>query len=414
MTGVRNLCHENTLQTAAAPHHPPDDRFIPVAADDVLRALCDDVERFGACTAELPAVAEALRGVVDQEAAAFERDLSALYSPFNADRDTLLTADDAARRTADGYGDLYERLDYTLRKANFEPLDSVQVDSAVRLANSYGLRVRLRPDRVEHLSLWVRGRTVADRWVRTWRRPIRCERRVVPVYRRLAVAARLRDEPYVALKLFKDIPVADIEALLPHAEVTMSWFDQLKVWGGGAGALGSTATKLFTTAATLVAFSKLLWVVTLGLAAMAVRTALGYRRARINRDWQRTRHLYYQNLSNNAGVLHSVIDMIAQEELKEALLAYTFCLAEQTPPRDAGELRRRIESWMYQRFGVRFDFDVQDGIETLTRLELWSDAAALRVIPPALLCRKLEEHWRARRSLGYHGERIVAHLSKPA
>ena len=389
--------------TAGIEVHQPDDRFVPIQPGELVAALSRDAARFGTCAAELRPLAELLQSVLAQEAAAFERTLLELYSPFNPDRDTLALTDLSAARTPQNYSELAGRLERLFDKANFERLSEVQIAAAIRAANTHGLKVRLRPERVETLAVWVRGRGTAERRVRTWRSPLRPERRVVPVYRRLAVVARLRDDPNVLLKMFKEIPIEDVEALLPHAEVEMNWFDRVKMFSGGAGALGSTATKVFG----VLALTKLLWVVTIGLATLMVRTFLGYRRARINRDWQRTRHLYYQNLANNAGVIHKLVAMIAQEELKEALLAYAFCAAPgSTALRKPEELDRRIETYLLQRFGAQVDFDGPDAIRTLERLELWNDRTALRVVPPQQALGRLRQRWQS--AVWHAGPRYVA------
>jgi len=103
----------------------------------------------------------------------------------------------------------------------------------------------------------------------------------------------------------------------------LSWLDRLKLASGGAGLVGSTAGKVLGLGALVV--SRLLWILLVGAGALCVRTVLGYRNVRARRDLQRTSNLYYQNLANNAGVIHSLISMVAQEEFKEALLAYAAC-----------------------------------------------------------------------------------------
>ncbi len=395
----RTLSRDPTAQTT---HHPPDDRFIPVSAIDLLAALVAAESELGPHVRALPEFGAALRDVIDFEAVALERDVLELYADVNPDRDTAPTADALHRRATRGCDGLARQLDYLAQKANFDRLDTPHVAAVVRAANSHGLRVRLRPERIQRLAIWVRGRSNTRRQVRTIRHPFRGRGVTLPVYRRLVVMAQLRDDPHVLLKLFKDIPVEDVEALLPHAEVTMTWLDRLKAWGGGAGAIGSTAAKLLSTAATLAALSKLLWVLLLGLGTLAVRTILGYRRARLSRDWQRTRHLYYQNLSNNAGVVHTLVDMIAQEEFKEALLAYAFCGAPNDPPGSPADLRGRIEGFVGKRFEVRFDFDIDDALESLTRLDLWQSPDALRALPPQQAIERLRRHWREGRCRDYH------------
>lgn len=407
------LCTDPTVSTD---HHLPDDRFIPLRPVDLIAALAGERELLGDQAAELPLVAAALQRVIEQEAAELDRLVCDAYAAFNPDRDTQPVGDLSAQRTPDGYASLHRSLSYLFEKANFEPLSGVQIDAAVRQANTHGLRVRLHPDRIESLEIWMRGRGEATRRRRRWwdwRNPLALESYTVPVYRRLAVVARLKNDPNVLLKLFKDIPVQDIEALLPHAEVTMSWWDRAVVLGGGAGTLGTTAAKLLSSAATILALTKFFWVILLGLGTMIVRTVLGYRRAQQNRDTQRTRHLYYQNLTNNAGVLHSLINMILHEELKEALLAYAMCRGG-TPIRSSSALAARVQEYLARRFGASVRFDVEDAVQSLQRLGLWADEAAFRVVDPQTATRRLETHWRDGRGVQYHGACIARRVPPPA
>jgi len=382
--------------------HRPDDRFIPLRAVELAAAIACDSERFGRDAGRLSQVVQAIDDVVEQEAQAFERQLCERYAAFNPDCDTIHLNDLAALRMPGHYGAMLERLDYLLRKANFSRLQEIELDAAVRAANTYRLRVRLRPERVESVAVWVRGRGTVERRVRRWRRPFRVETRAIPVFRRLVVVARLRDDPHVVLKLFKEIPVADVEALLPHAEVRMGWLDQIRVVGGGAGMAGSAAGKVLTVAAQLAFWSKWFVILLITGGILTVRGLMGYRSARERRDSQRTRHLYYQNLDNNLGVIHALVGMIAQEELKEAFLAYAFCHAGAGALRGVDDLRRRIESYLNERFGVQVQFDQADALDTLQRLDLWNDRAGLRVLPPDVAVDRLRAHWRARRTAHCH------------
>ena len=392
--------------TAATKLHRMDDRFVPLRACDLIDALAGDSVRFGADADRLREVAGAIADIIDQEADEFERDLLDRYAAFNPDRDTIVA--DARRddRSRTHLRQLLARFDYLMEKANFERMSDVQIEAAVRTANSHGMRIRLNPDRIAELRIWVRGRGRIERCKKNWRHPLKGVPRDVEVFRRMVVLARLRDAPHVSIKIFKDIPEEDVEALLPHAEVAMGWFDRVMMLGGSAGAAGSTGMKVFGMLAKVAALGQLLWVVLIGAVTIAVRTFMGYRRARSNRDWQRTRHLYFQNLSNNEAAVHRLIAMIAGEETKEAVLAYAFCRNSVEPIGSELELRTRVESYLRSQFAVKVDFDAPDAIETLTRLKLWSDPRAFSVVNIDSALGQLRSHWRQRRSGCYHAERM--------
>lgn len=412
------LAHDPTRDTA---WHRPDDRFVPLRARELTEALAADAATFGLAPDDVHALAAALHEVIEQETAAFERGLDELYAFFNPDRDTQPVRPLCEQRTPAAYAQLDAWLAYLLGKANYTALDEVQIEEAVQTANAYGLRVRLRPERITSLRLWVRGQGCAARvrrdwrhirhW-RTWKQFIRGTACNVPVYRRLAVIARLKDDPHVIIKLFKDIPKEDIEALLPHAEADMSLLDRLMVFGSGAGALGSVATKLiaFITTGSIVAL-QFLWVLTVGAGLLLYRTFMGYRRARTSRAFQQTQHLYFQNLANNAAALQTLVATVTQEEIKEALLAYVFCHAPNDPPATEHDVDQRVEAYLARRFGATLNFDCGDAFDTLTRLKLLATRTPPRVVPAETALDLLQAHWQAGTTRAHHATTASAALT---
>jgi hypothetical protein len=372
--------------TAEVVTHHVDDRFVPLCPDELAAALAEDRATFGATAGHLAAISRAIGDALWWDLRAFEPALLEAYRPFDPDRDTIsLPHRDGTRRDAD-VTELLEHLHRLLDKANFAHLDERQIREVVAAAKISGLRVKLEPERIAMLEVWVRGRGEAERTCRTWKSPVRGIPRRCGEFRRLVVVARLKDDPHVVLKLFKDIPAPDLEALLPHATVQMNWLDRLITFGGGGVTIGSTAGKLLTA----VAFTKLLWVLTVGAGTLLVRTVLGYRRRQRDRDWQRTRHLYFYNLANNAGVLHSVMRMILQEDHKEALLAYAFITANEGPF-DPTRLDRQIEAYLQERFGIHVNFDMTDALATLERLGIFHKDSG-RLNPPAEAVEVLEQY----------------------
>lgn len=392
--------------------HRPDDRWIPLRPETLAEALRRDADRLGPGAELAPELEAALGRVVDQEARAFARDLDRRYDRFNPDRETLIAGGRRKGQRAARYA-LLERLTYLLEKANFERLEPVQLEAALRTANSSGMKISVKPERIERLELYVRGQARVTIRVKTPAKPIKGEEREIDIYRRLAVIFQLKGDPNIALKMFREIPVADLESLLPHAEVEMNWLDRAKIIGGGAGALGGVASKVFSAVVGgAAATGNLLWVGIAALFGVSARSFFGYRRARMVRNSQMTHNLYYQNVANNAAVLNLLTGGIAAEELKEALLAYVFCAGHgRTEPSadvaDAGvidvqELDARIEQWLSDRFGVEVNFDCPDALETLDRFSLWEDRATLRVVDPETALQRLEDHWRDRSTIDYH------------
>jgi hypothetical protein len=377
----------------------PDDRFLPMRATDLVKVLATEAARFGASPSQVFALAEALQHLIDQETGTLERQLMDRYAPFNPDRDTH-SLEPRGVPDDEAYAALHETLARLLDKANFEQLDEVQIEQAVLRARRRRLSVRVDPSRVERLEVWIRGQGTSIITCRPWWAPWRKEEHHIPIFRRLVVVAQLRGNPHVIIKAFKEIPEADVKSLLPHAEVTMSALDRLKLLGTSAGTLGLTITKLLKMFAAFAAFWYLAWVLVIGLVTLSVRALLGYRNARTQRNWERTRHLYFQNLGNNVPALQMLLATVKQEELKEILLAYLFCLPkEEGEPAAPRQIEHDIEAYLAERFGMRVDFDWPDAVEKLDRLDIWLSREESRVVPLDVAIERLQLLWRERRGI---------------
>ncbi len=381
----------------------PDDRYIPVRIEALVAELADERERFGEVAEQIDALELAFEHAIVQETSAFKRLISRVYERFNPARETIAHEEDGDADAMEIRIESFRGMvEYLLDKANYEPLEEGQLEATLHLASTHGMRIRVNPDRVAFLDLYVRGRAETTRRVRTWRRPLRGEDRTIEIFRRLAVVFRPSDQRRVSLKLFREIPLEDVEALLPHAEPQMTRLDKLKIVGGGLGALGGIATKLWAVLIQGAAIaSGFLWAATVAAVGLSVRSILGYRHAKRTRASQMTHHLYFQNVANNSGVLDQLLASIGHEELKEALLGYAVIHA--TPSIDGMEsFEAAVTGWLDEAFGVRVDFDGPDAHESLTRLELWEDAQRWTVVSPAEAIARLDARWKGRKGAQYH------------
>lgn len=342
----------------------PDDRYVPVRPEWLIEGLRSTAASRGWPADQLADSCTMLAARVYADAAHALELLTARYTPFNPDREAIAAPEEPAAGESER-GALLNKVHDLLDSANFERLNDVQVSEAIRAANTHGLRVRIDPSRVRHMSLFVRGRGRIRHRIRDWRSPWRGREIDLDVYRRLAVVVELNDDPNTHLKLFREIPIADLEALLPHAEVQMSTLDRVFVVVGGASALGGLVVKL----AQGPALGQLFIPAVVALGGLALRGFFGYRRARHRRDAQRTRHLYYKHIASNAAVLHSLIWQVAEEDAKEACLAYAFLGTGDAAGQQSKmqPVREAIEGWLRARYSVHVRFDIDDAWDTLAR-----------------------------------------------
>ncbi len=82
-----------------------------------------------------------------------------------------------------------------------------------------------------------------------------------------------------------------------------------------------------------------------------------------------TQNLYFKNLDNNAGVFFRLINDAEEEECKEAILAYYFLLISNNALTKT-ELDNMIENWFAECWQTRLDFEIDDALQKLVRLQL--------------------------------------------
>ena len=379
----------------------PDNRFIPVGSGDLIEYLSNDSETFGEQSSRLAEVSRWMVRILEQEKSAFERIITRAYARINPDRETVdvLNADPPGDSE---FRQLNSKVQHMLEKANFEQLSDDQVKTALEAGSTHGIKVKLDEDSLEEMSIWVRGRSTAPYHRRTLKHPIKGETSQVEVFNRLALITRPAGESNVQVRLFKDIPIRDVEALLPNANVSMGLRDAVMMIGSGAGAVWTVIAKVLAVG--LVAASQLLWGVAVPLAGLFWKVFSGYRRAIKDRDSNRAKHLYFQSLGANRSAIHLISYMICEEEIKESVLLYAFCLDVENDGRSTSEsaIKAEIEAYLKELTKIEVDFDIDDAIETLDRLSLWKDRTELRVIGLDEASGKLETHCQQGLSRDYH------------
>jgi hypothetical protein len=249
------------------------------------------------------------------------------------------------------------------------------------------------------LNLFARGESVRNETVSSWFGLRKTSIEFVN-YERVVVYLRIRDDyehlkhdfascraGATLLKLFRNVPKADLEMLFPNTRV-MRLIDKLLI---GVPALVSGGIVLTTKlGASLVLLGSLFgyW---LGvhnqpaeinqaslMALFAGAAALGgYLWKQFNNFKNRklrfmetlTRNLYFKNLDNNAGVFHRLANDAEEEESKEAILAYYF-LSTSEAALSQEELDQKIEHWFDSRWDCRIDFEIDDALQKLLALGL--------------------------------------------
>ena len=403
------------------------ERFIPFRKSDVV-AMCVDEVQDGQ-REPFRAFVELLESLLHHEFRGRLEALKDAYYPFNPDADVRTVHEPSATERDAAQERLVKELTALAEAANFERISPDDLDRAFVEESLVKVRLEADFDDFEHVVFYRRGVRTREEQVKRWF-GLRRKNITFTNYGKVLVYVKFKDADHfeargkdvgglpftpgsTIIKLFQDVPRADLEMLFPNARVRMRLVDKLLI---GVPAVVSGAVVVVTKLlATLIPVLLLLgfWLgvrrepvelnqaqlVALGAALAAfggflVRQYTKFKNRKIQFMKALSENLYFRNLDNDAGVFHHLLDVAEEEEVKEAVLAYHF-LRSAGGPLTAPELDRRIEDWFVRRWDAEFDFEVDDGVAKLRRLRLIDDGAQgrLTAVPLDEAKRRLDQTW---------------------
>jgi hypothetical protein len=214
------------------------------------------------------------------------------------------------------------------------------------------------------------------------------------------------------IKLFQNVPKADLEMLFPNSKVRMKTIDKVII--GVPAAVSGIIVIVTKLSATLILIGSVFafWLglskeeaqlnqkhlIALGaglatLGGFLFRQISKFKNRKIKFMKALSDNLYFKNLDNNAGVFHHLIDAAEEEEFKEAVLAYFFLLTEKRPLQKA-ELDALIEKWLEAGWNCKINFEIDDALNKLERLELVTcEGDMVQCLPLAEARRRLDHIW---------------------
>lgn len=342
--------------------------------------------------------------------------LKDLYAPVNPDRDTIPLS--LVDQTDESFTEVLEGL---LNKANYEKLGQRELEAAFDESSLFQLKLKVDFEDFEEVLLFTRGESDETEQVKTLFGLIKKEitfskfdRVVIYIRYREGVASEMaREKPGATmLKLFQNVPRADVEMLFPNTRLGMRTIDKLMIGVPalvGAGAIittkvGASLLLLATLAgfylgihseevelneARLVAILAGLG----GLGSYIWKQVSNFRNRKLLFMQSLTQNLYFKNLDNNAGVFHRLVDDAEEEECKEAILAYYFLL-KSNGGLSAAELDAEIENWFQEKWQANLDYEIDDGLGKLQKLGLVAEHnGRFQVVSLMEACRLLDDRW---------------------
>lgn len=412
---------DEALSTVAQP-----ERYIALRRSQVVASLLAEGARREAAgephgfeVARFETLCEILQAVLHFE---FHDELETMkewYAPFNPDSTSRQRGVHEAAALADAAARLGAALAHVLERGNYRALSIEDIRAQEATGSLIDLRLHVDFDEFEEVVVFARGESTEmlekPRW---WRRSPR--KVAARVFDRVCIYVRFRSEGVAQkratsfrvvpgttiLKLFRSIPVADLEMLFPNAQVRMRMRDKLSL---GLPALLGGIPVMLKLGPALIGMGVLLGVTSASVAissAWPMLMAFVVLGLFVFRQWDKVRsrrvlflkvlseNLYFRNLDNNEGVLTRLIDEAEEEEAKEALLAYAFLLWSDEPL-DAATLDARIEAWLHEQHQLVLDFEIDDALAKLERygLVVSDEAQRLRACPLDEALVRLDRRW---------------------
>lgn len=402
-------------------------RFIPFRRRDLVDMLDADGRLPPREQEEFRAFAHLLSAVFHHEFHARLETLKDAYAPFDPDPDTRIVRvhDDEERAAA--RQQLLAGLRELLDDGNFEPVTDDELRMAFEEESLLELRLDVDESDFEDVLFFRRGETVRQEELTSFF-GLRKKTVTFTNYEKVLILVTFKDADQLVdrvpdelpfepgstiLKLFQDVPRADLEMLFPNARPRMRALDKALI---GVPALISGIIVLTTKLVTTLGLLFLLlgfWLgvrdqpvqldqatlVTLGAGLGSVggymtRQLTKFKNRKMEFMQALADNLYFRNLDNDAGVLHHLVDNAEEEETKEALLAWYFLRLAGTALTRA-ELDDAIEAWFADQHDLRMDFEVDDGVGKLQDLRLVRDVDGQRLEAVAIdrALRRLDERW---------------------
>ncbi len=281
---------------------------------------------------------------------------------------------------------LDESVEELLVRANYRRLNPREIQSAMRTASFWGVRLRVQLSMFRRLRVFGRGDIIGRKSRRLWKRGFRLEEIDVPIYRRLVLVFRVKESQTfhetlhaknLHLRMFKNIPKQDVDMLLPAAGVQISWIDKGKIgiptaWGFAMLVMKlAKSLSLLAVLGTFRFMSSLVLIVAVTVASLfyGVRSFFSYLTAKRRHLLNVAQNLYYQNLDNNLGVLLRVLEEAEQQEICEAIIGYYVISNAQSPDGlSEQEIYQQSVNQLREYTDLEIDFDVKDAIRSLLEL----------------------------------------------
>ncbi len=357
-------------------------------------------------------------------------DLEQTYEAFSPDSDFLLTRKYTPEERATMQQRMIAGMSKILEQANYESIDPSRVEIILTKESHYGLDLHVDFSVFDECLIFYRGASTTTDQRRRWRKFYRKEEFEVPVFQRLFLLFKLKPfeqrvqdemskhnltreeatkkvnkirrllpkevkEQNIYMKLFKNIPRSDIEMVFPNTVVKFRLFDKIKLGVTSAGGLGMSIAGGLGKLALILTNPILALGALGGIIAVIFRQIMSFFNQKQRYMVTMAQNLYFHSLADNRGVMITLADRAAEEDIKEEILLYSVLSKEPARRSDIKAIDTAIERYLKSQFGVDVDFDVHDALGRLIKdgVVTETEDGVLHTLPPIAAAEHIDNKW---------------------
>ena len=290
---------------------------------------------------------------------------------------------------SEGKEEFMATLLHALKNGNWREISDVEMDAAKAGENVFPISLAVRFEEFQSMLLYKLGQqTITD--VRTSWFGLKKEEVTIDTFASVIQVIQYHPEEWfkqnnrikhypgrealgLHLRLFKTVPKLDLETIFPNASPEMRTLDKAKIIAplvGGIFTLGLKFAPLLFGGDSSTTSVSIIGGICAMMATYILKSYMSYQKTREKYQSQVSKDLYFKGWANNAAVLNTIVDLAEEQEVKEALLAYTFLLVEPDKQYSPESLDSRIEEWLQDTFSVAVGFEIEDALNKLQEMKL--------------------------------------------
>lgn len=365
-----------------------------------------------------------------QKYSAWLLDLEQTYEPFSPDSELLQTRGFSPTDRRNLQGRVLSSVQKLLEQANYERIDTSDVNVIMTKDSHYGLDFNVDIGAFEEIMIYYRGASNKKYEQRRWTKFGRREEFDVPVFRRLFLLFKLKPfdarveemirknsltreqatkkvqklrcklpdgmrDDLIYMKLFKNIPRADLEMVFPNTQIKFLMKDKLRLGataggGLGAGVVGAAGKLAVIATSPMVALGA-----AAGLGSVAFKQAMGFVNQKQEYLLVMAQKLYSNTLADNRGVILQVAASAIEQDIKEEMLLYCVLAKEPATRAELPAVDHAIEQYLIRTFGIKVDFDIYDALDRLIRDGIVKELpdGRLQTLGPADAAQHIDTLW---------------------